>query len=143
MKTVLRGRVQPGKNDASHWLDKFNEPYSKKTGMAIFPGSLNLALNENFDWFKPAYQAKIIWFGKEEYGGERDILLLPCKLINLGNKNAFLWTPTTAARHRPDPWVVEIITDVKLREVYGLTDGSPVEIELDGSITLALDVICI
>ena len=56
MKTVISGRVQPGKNDASHWLDKFNEPYSKKTGMAIFPGSLNLALNENFDWFQPAYQ---------------------------------------------------------------------------------------
>ena len=103
----------------------------KKTGMAIFPGSLNLALNENFDWFQPAYQAKIIWFGKEEYGGERDILLLPCKLINLGNKSTFLWTPTTAARDRLDPWVVEIITDVKLREAYGLTDGSTVEIELD------------
>jgi riboflavin kinase len=131
MKTVLSGRVQPGKNDASHWLDKFNEPYSKKTGMAIFPGSLNLALDENFDWFHPAYQAKIIWFGKEEYGGERDILLLPCKLTNLENKSAFLWTPTTAVRNRPDPWVVEIITDVKLREVYGLIDGTTVEIELD------------
>jgi riboflavin kinase, archaea type len=127
----MSGRVQPGKNDASHWLDKFNEPYSKKTGMAIFPGSLNVALTENFDWFQPAYQAKIIRFGKAEYGGERDILLLPCKLINLENKNAFLWTPTTAARDRPDPWVVEIITDVKLREAYDLTDGSIVEIKLD------------
>jgi hypothetical protein len=100
MKTAMSGQVQPGKKDASHWLDKFNEPYSKKTGMAIFPGSLNVALTENFDWFQPAYQAKIIWFGKDEYGGERDILLLPCKLINLENKNAFLWTPTTAARDR-------------------------------------------
>jgi riboflavin kinase len=102
MKILMSGRVQLGRNDASHWLDKFNKPYSKKTGMAIFPGSLNLALNENFDWFKSAYQARIIWFGKEEYGGERDILLLPCNLINLGNKDAFLWTSSTAARDRPD-----------------------------------------
>lgn len=130
MRIVMSGRVQPGKNDAARWLDKFNDAYSKKTGMAIFPGSLNLALKENFDWFQPAYQAKIIWFGREEYGGERDIFLLPCKLITLGNRNAFLWTPTTAAHDRTDPWVVEVITDVKLREVYGLTDGSIVEFEL-------------
>ncbi|MEO6760238.1 MAG: DUF120 domain-containing protein [Saprospiraceae bacterium] len=125
----MSGRVQPGKNDASRWLNKFNDAYSKKTGMAIFPGSLNLALKENFNWFQPAYQAKLIWFGKEEYGGERDILLLPCRLITLGNRNAFLWTPTTAAHERTDHRVVEIITDVKLREVYGLTDGSIVEVE--------------
>ena len=131
MKIVISGRVQSGENDASRWLDKFNEPYSKKTGMAIFPGSLNLALDKNFDWFKPACQAKVIWFGKEEYGGERDIFLLPCKLINLGNKNAFLWTPTTAAKDRPDPWVVEVITDVKLRDAFSLRDGSIVQIELD------------
>lgn len=97
--------------------------------MAIFPGSLNLALDENFDWFQPFCQAKVIWFGREEYGGERDIFLLPCKLVNLGNKNAFLWTPTTAAKDRPDPWVVEVIADVKLRDAYKLKDGSVVEVE--------------
>ena len=127
----LSGRVQPGKNDASHWLEKFNQPYSKKTGMAVFPGSLNLALEEKFDWFAPIYKPHIIWFGREEYGGERDILLLPCTLPNQGNRCAFLWTPTTAARERPDPCVIEIITDVKLRDVYGLADGNIVDVELD------------
>ena len=131
MKVLMRGLVQPGKHDASHWLEKFNGAYSAKTGMAIFPGSLNLALDHTFDWFRPDYQAKIIWFGRAEYGGERDILLLPCQLVRPGPRRAFLWTPTTAARDRPDPWVVELITDVKLRDVYGLGDGSLVEFELD------------
>jgi len=99
--------------------------------MAVFPGSLNLALEEKFDWFAPIYKPHIIWFGREEYGGERDILLLPCTLPNQGNRCAFLWTPTTAARERPDPCVIEIITDVKLRDVYGLADGNIVDVELD------------
>ena len=72
----------------------------------------------------------IVWFGREEYGGERDILLLPCVLANLGRRNAWLWTPTTAARDRPDPWVVEVVCDVRLREVHALEDGDVVDIEL-------------
>ena len=71
--------------------------------MVIFPGSLNVALDVNFDWFEPAVEARTIWFGREEYGGERDVLMLPCRLRNLNGKRAYLWTPTTAARDRPDP----------------------------------------
>ena len=131
MPLVITGHVQPGKNDASHWLNVFNAQYSAKTGMGIFPGSLNVALDVNFDWFEPAVEARTIWFGREEYGGERDVLMLPCRLRNLNGKRAYLWTPTTAARDRPDPWVVEIITDIKLRKIFGLHDGSVVEVELD------------
>ena len=131
MPAVITGHVQPGKNDASHWLEFFNAAYSSKTEMMIFPGSLNIALGFNFNWFEPLVEAKTIWFVREEYGGERDILLLPCKLRNLQGQRAYLWTPTTAARNRLDPWVVEVITDIKLRDAFGLRDGSVVEIELD------------
>ena len=68
------------------------------------------------------------WFGREEYGGERDILLLPCDLVSLDYRRAFLWTPTTAARDRRDPWVVEIVADVNLRYHFGLQDGDGVVI---------------
>jgi len=132
MKIVLSGRIQAGKNDASRWLDKFNEAYSRKLGMSVFPGSLNLALEENFDWFAPRWQPKIIPFGRDEYGGERDILLLPCILPNQESRRAFLWTPTTAARDRPDPWVVELVADVGLRHTYGLRDGDVMAVELEG-----------
>jgi CTP-dependent riboflavin kinase len=130
MREILRGRVQGGKNDASHWLRLFNVAYSRKLEMPIFPGSLNLALDQAFDWFASRYQPHIVWFGRDEYRGERDVLLLPCVLATLGRRKAFLWTPTTAARQRPDPWVVEVVCDVKLRETHSLQDGDLVDVEL-------------
>jgi CTP-dependent riboflavin kinase len=130
MGELLRGRVQAGKGDASHWLHFFNAEYSRKLGMPVYPGSLNVALDHPFDWFAVRYQPHILWFGREEYGGERDILLLPCVLVDLDRRRAFLWTPTTAARNRPDPWVVELVCDVTLRETYGLKDGDIVAFEL-------------
>ena len=98
--------------------------------MPVYPGSLNLALEQKFDWFAARYQAHIIWFGREEYGGERDVLLLPCELVDFERRKAFLWTPTTAARSRPDPWVVELLCDIGLRDTYRLQDADILAVEL-------------
>ena len=98
--------------------------------MPVFPGSLNIALDHVFDWFDSSHEAHGIWFGREEYGGERDILLLPCELVSLDHRSGFLWTPTTAAGDRRDPWVVEIVADVNLRDHFGLQDGEVVEIRV-------------
>jgi CTP-dependent riboflavin kinase len=130
MGEVLHGRVQAGKGDASHWLRLFNAAYSQKLQMPVYPGSLNLALAQPFDWFAPRYQPQIIWFGRDEYGGEWDILLLPCALVSGKRRPADLWTPTTAARSRPDPWVVEVVCAVSLRATYQLQDGDVVAFEL-------------
>ena len=127
---VLVGRVQAGKGDASRWLSLFNDAYFRKTGMSVFPGSLNLALEAPCNWFAPAIKDRTVWFGREEYGGERDILLVPCVLANLSGERGMLWTPTTAARYRSDPWVVEVIAAVNLRAIYGLSDGDSVEIHI-------------
>lgn len=126
----LRGHVQSGKGDASRWLKLFNQAYSQKIGMPIFPGSLNLALEQPFDWSQPDLQPQLIWFGKEEYGGERDILLLPCVLQNLQGQPAYLWSTTTAASSREDAHVVEVIASVGLRASFGLADGDLVELLL-------------
>lgn len=128
MKEILRGRVSAGQNDASRRLDLYNEAYCRKTGMNIFPGSLNLLLEHKFDWQAAKYQPFIIWFGREEMGGERDILLLPCVLTNLDERKAFLWTTTNFDRE--DAEIIEIITDAKLRDEYGLADGDFVELEI-------------
>jgi CTP-dependent riboflavin kinase len=130
MSELLAGKVQVGLGKASHWLKLFNAAYSEKLGISVFPGSLNIALDRVFDWFDARYEADRIWFGREEYGGERDILLLPCELVSLDHRRAFLWTPTTAARNRRDPWVVEIVSDINLRDHFGLQDGDMVEIKV-------------
>ena len=90
MSERLAGKVQAGFGDASRWLKLFNAAYSEKLGMAVFPGSLNVALDHVFDWFDTRYEPHKIWFGREEYGGERDILLLPCELVSLDHRKAFL-----------------------------------------------------
>jgi CTP-dependent riboflavin kinase len=108
-------------------LKLFNTAYSEKLGMSVFPGSLNIAIDHVFDSFDARYEAHTIWFTREEYGGERDILLLPCELVSFDHRKAFLWTPTTAASDRRDPWVVEIVADINLRNHFGLQDGDLVE----------------
>jgi ketosteroid isomerase-like protein len=52
---------------------------------------------------------------------ERDILLLPCTLRNLAGQHAFLWSTTTAARDRDDPWVVEVDGQGATHEVRGVS----------------------
>ena len=100
MSELLAGKIQAGFGDASRWLKLFNTAYSKKLGMSVFPGSLNIALDHVFNWFDARYEAQTIWFGREEYGGERDILLLPWELVSLDHRKAFLWTPTTSLASR-------------------------------------------
>lgn len=132
MESRLTGRVQSGQGDASRWLSKFNAAYSRKVGAPVFPGSLNIALESSFDWSDPDIVRRTIAFDRAEYGGERDILLVPCVLTNLAMQPAWLWTTTTAAGDRDDPWVVEIIAAANLRETFGLIDGSVVEVQLLG-----------
>ena len=69
-----------------------------------------------FDWFDARYKAHTIWFGRDDYGGERDILLLPCatSLVSI-TEGRSCGQPTTAARDRRDPRVLEIVADFNLR----------------------------
>jgi len=131
MIELLRGKVEPGENDATKWLLLFNAEYSRKLGMPVFPGTLNLRLDHPLDWLAPRYQPSIIRFGQEGYGGERDILLLPCVLASLGRRRAFLWRPIHPTLGAGIGDILEIVADVKLRDTDGLTDGILVEIELD------------
>jgi CTP-dependent riboflavin kinase len=108
----------------------FAESYERKTGAVVFPGSLNLDVGANFDWHDPYLVERHIWFGRIEMGGERDVLLVPCILTNLGEHPAFLWSTTNAATDRVDPWVVEIICEVGLRTTFGLKDGDAVDVQI-------------
>jgi len=130
MQLVIRGRVQSGTSQAAHWLSLFNAAYAQKLGIAVFPGSINVALDEPFDWFDARWETAVISFGREEYGGERDILLLPCSLSTAPGVSAFLWSTTTAARDARERLLAEVIAPVGLRATYGLRDCDPVAIEL-------------
>jgi riboflavin kinase, archaea type len=127
---VLSGRVQSGSGSASHFLGKFNAAYARKTGMAVFPGSLNVRLDAPFDWLDPRWAASVINFSREEYGGERDILLLPCRLSVARHLPAFLWSTTNASRDPDERYIAEVIAPVGLRATYDVKDGDAIAIEL-------------
>ena len=129
MSERLIGHVEAGTQNARLWLTRFNAAYTRKLGMPVFPGSLNLRLPQVFDWTDPRYGPALIRFDRSEYGGERDILLLPCRLETLNRHPAFLWT-TTTPRQGTARYVVEIVADIPLRDTFGLRDGDVVAVEL-------------
>lgn len=125
----ITGRVQSGFHDANKWLRHFSEVYAEWLGTEIFPGSLNVETGRVFDW----HDEEIIPFRQRfsllPYGGERDIFMIPCRVIFPGRQLAWLWTTTTAADNRSDPTVVELIAPVGLRLSLGLVDGSEITIQ--------------
>lgn len=125
----LVGKVEAGTQNARVWLTRFNAAYARKLGMPVFPGSLNLRLPHAFDWTHPRYAASLIRFDRSEYGGERDILFLPCRLETLDGRPAFLWT-TTTPRLGAAQTLVEIVADIPLRTTFGLKDGDLLAVAL-------------
>ena len=129
---ILTGKIVSGSSNASIWLNKFQDKYEQKLQMKIFPGSLNISLKENFEFDKIK---DLIHFKSEEYGGERDILLIKCTVFLQDQKNeraAYLWR-TENTEYKGIGWkknIVEIVTDVKLRDHFNLKDGDSISIKI-------------
>jgi hypothetical protein len=63
--TLLRGTVRSGKGNFSFWLAKLESYYTQKTGMKLYPGTLNIHLSDAiFPTPKDSIRLE-----KEEYGG--------------------------------------------------------------------------
>ena len=121
---VLRGRVVSGEGNFSYWIEKLQEHYERKTGMRLFPGTLNLELEHPY-----SVPPEVIRLEKEEYGGAVSVNIVPCKVFG---RAAFILRPDKIEQGQSDrpKTVIEIACDVKLREVYRLEDGDIVEVLL-------------
>jgi len=42
----LRGRVVSGRGDFSYWMNELSAHYERKTGVSLYPGTLDLKLDE-------------------------------------------------------------------------------------------------
>lgn len=122
--TVLRGRVVSGVGNFSFWIDKLRDHYAGKTGMQLFPGTLNLHLDE--PWTLPPERLRL---EAQEYGGTVSVNLVPCTVF--GRRAFILRTDANeeGRGHHPRT-IIEIATDVKLRDEYNLQDGDTVEVEV-------------
>lgn len=121
---VLRGKVTSGQGNFSFWIAKLEDDYFRKTGMRLYPGTLNVLLDK--PWSVPADCLRL---EKEEYGGQVSVSLVSCRIFD--RKAFLLRTDLNESGRGPHPKnLIEIATDVRLREVYGLQDGDVVEVNI-------------
>jgi CTP-dependent riboflavin kinase len=126
----IRGIVQDGEGDASVRIKEHADVYEAWTGMKLFPGSLNVLLEEKFDWDDASVAPFKRIHSLIPNGGNRDICLVPCEISNdRGRVYGFAWATTLAASDA-DYRVLEIITSVRLRDVLELENGSSVTIDI-------------
>jgi riboflavin kinase, archaea type len=123
---LLRGRVESGIGDFGGWITELNAHYERKTGMRFYPGTLNVRLAEAY-----VIPAGCTRLEAHEYAGSVSVSIVPCQI--LGRRGFILRTDANengTGRHTRT--VVEIASDVNLRDEYNLSDGDEVTIELDG-----------
>jgi len=120
---LLTGKVVTGVGNFSYWIEKLEDHYYRKTGMHFYPGTLNVKLEQPFS-LPPCQRLE-----GEEYGGVVSVNLLPCLI--LGRSGFILRTDANeqGRGHHPKT-IVEVASDVKLRDHFRLVDGDQVVIEI-------------
>lgn len=121
---ILKGKVTSGQGNFSYWIEKLHDHYYRKTGLHLYPGTLNLLLDEPYSL--PAQRLRL---EKEEYGGAVSVNLVPCRIFN--RAGFLLRTDLNESGNGPHPRnLIEIATDIRLRDAYSLADGDVVEVEI-------------
>ncbi|HYL35374.1 MAG TPA: DUF120 domain-containing protein [Bryobacteraceae bacterium] len=119
----LRGRVVSGQGDFGTWIERLSKLYEQKTGMLLYPGTLNVELPTPY-----SLPQKVIRLEAHEYGGRVSVSIVPCRIFE---RSAFLLRTdqNEEGRGHHSRYVIEIATDIRLRDVHQLQDGDWVEIE--------------
>jgi riboflavin kinase len=120
--TRLEGSVVTGVGNFSYWIEKLREHYRQKTGMLLFPGTLNIELREPYNL--PASRRRL---EAAEYGGTVSINIVPCMI--LGKKAVILRTDKADAEEESRR-ILEVACEVCLRDEFNLQDGDLVEVEI-------------
>ena len=111
-----------GVGNFSYWIEKLQEHYREKTGMRLFPGTLNIELEEPFEL--PGGRGRL---EAGEYGGTVSVSIVPCKVFG----RAAVILRTDKADGEPESRkIIEVACEVKLRERHRLRDGDWVEVEV-------------
>ena len=113
-----------GRGEFGQWIDRLSSYYERKTGMRLYPGTLNVELPSEY-----SLPADVIRLEAHEYGGRVSVSMVPCRIFD---REAFLLRTDPNEKgtgHHPRN-IVEIATNVRLRDAHRLQDGDWVEIEI-------------
>jgi riboflavin kinase len=120
---ILQGKVVSGRGDFGQWIERLSSLYEQKTGVRLYPGTLNVELPLEY-----SLPADVIRLEADEYGGRVSVSIVPCRIFD---RRAFLLRTDQndqgTGHHRRN--IIEIATDLRLRDNYQLKDGDLVEIE--------------
>lgn len=118
---ILKGKVVKGMGKASIFVNMMSKVFYNKTGVKLYPGTLNVKLEE-------PYNLKVDHIIKpEEYGGTFNVQVQECKLLQ---ENAYIVRSEKNIDNAGDYGqdIIEIISDVNFREKYSLKDGDKIEV---------------
>jgi riboflavin kinase len=121
---VLRGRLVSGRGDFGVWIGRLGDLYENKTGMRLYPGTLNLELPVSYSLPSNAIRLEAV-----EYSGRVSVIIVPCKIFD---RPAFLLRTDENEQgtgHHPKN-VIEIATDICLRDAFSLHDGDWIEVRV-------------
>ncbi len=119
-REVLRGRVASGIGDLARWMTQYADLYEHMTGVRLYPGSLNVILDQPWTVGDAALRLE-----PPEYGVSMSIV--PCEINGV---QAFIvrTDKNNAGLGDHPPNVVEIAAPTHLRTTLGLSDGDEVEV---------------
>src|SRR6267154_626642 len=78
----VRGKVVSGRADFGLWIERLSSFYEEKTGMRLYPGTLNLELSSPY-----SLPPKVIRLEASEYDGSVSVSIVPCQIFD---RRAFL-----------------------------------------------------
>lgn len=121
---MLRGKLVSGRGDFGYWIEVLQALYEQKTGMRLYPGTLNVELPTPY-----SLPPNVIRLEAREYGGTVSVNIVPCRVFG---RAAFLLRTDANERgtghHSKN--IIEIATDIGLRNTYSLRDGDWIEVEI-------------
>jgi riboflavin kinase len=117
---VLKGKVVTGVGNFSFWIEKLQDHYRRKTGLRLFPGTLNIQLDEPFDLPRGRERLEA-----REYGGTVSVNIVPCTILG---RRAVILRTDKADSELQSRMIIEVACEVKLRDRHQLRDGDVVEV---------------
>jgi len=121
----VRGRVVSGRANFGLWMQRLSDFYEKKTGMRLYPGTLNIELPSPY-----SLPPEVIRLEANEYGGSVSVSIVPCRIFD---RQGFLLRTDQneqgTGHHAQN--IIEIAADIRLRDAYQLKDGDWVDVEFD------------
>ena len=124
---ILKGKVTKGLGRAKIFVNMMEKSFYEKTNMQLYPGTLNIELENNYD-LNVDYLIK-----PEEYGGTFNVQIQKCEV--LGNL-AYMVRSEKNTKDNGDynKNIIEIVSNINFREKYNLKDRDKIDVIIKGII---------